>query len=375
MCRQLHTADKSAVWFPLLRSIVYRLSLLLCLVGVGMTVVQAQDVTTPQALLTPAIKVGKVENATLLAVTRAGDRLVAAGEHGIIVTSDDDGASWHQSEVPVSVNLTALRFIDERQGWAVGHMGVVLHTNDGGQTWSKQLDGIQAAQIAVTAVRDSDNERAIKRAKYLLSDGPDKPFFDIWMDANGKGFVVGAFNLILQTDDAGQHWHYWSTHVHNRFGLHLYGITRHGNHFIIVGEQGLLLRSDDGGDSFNALESPYEGSLFGVLSTHNNQLLAYGLRGNAFVSNDGADHWQACNTQTRVSISAAGETRDGAILLANQAGQIFVSHDQGLSFKPSGGLPGNPFAALTVSKAGNLILAGLRGLNRLDSSFVAKSDK
>jgi photosystem II stability/assembly factor-like uncharacterized protein len=319
----------------------------------------------PAAMERPALNSAKAKNATLLAVTRAGTRLVAAGERGIILTSDDNGASWKQSQVPTSVNLTALRFIDAQRGWAVGHMGLVLHTEDGGLSWHKQLDGVEAARLAVEAVRGSEQTREVKLANYLVTDGPDKPFFDIWMDEQGQGFVIGAFNLIFRTKDGGKHWHYWSPRVKNPFGLHLYGISRHGDDFIIAGEQGMLLRSQDGGEHFTQLETPYEGSWFGILGSREGTLLVYGLRGNAYVSEDGGETWQSCDTGSQVGFSAAIQLADGRIVLANQAGQLYASADAGRSFQPLGGLPGMPFAALAQADSGELILASLRGLGRV----------
>ncbi len=334
---------------------------------------QAVD-KVPAAMDRPALTSAKAEQATLLAVTRAGPRLVAAGERGIILTSDDNGASWQQAKVPTSVNLIALHFVDAKRGWAVGHMGIVLHSEDGGLTWRKQLDGVEAARLAVEAVRDSGDKRQIKLANYLISDGPDKPFFDVWMDAQGRGFITGAFNLMFRTDDGGEHWRYWSPRVKNPFGLHLYDITAVGENFIIAGEQGLLLRSDDGGEHFTALESPYEGTWFGILATRAGSLIAYGLRGNAYVSHDGGDNWQACETGGKASFSAATELADGRIVLANQAGQLFASLDQGRSFQPLKGLPGLPFASLTQAESGQLILSGLRGLSRIEPIPLAQSN-
>ncbi len=320
---------------------------------------------TPTAMDKPALTSIKAEHSTLLAVTRTGDRLVAAGERGIILTSDDNGGSWQQAKVPTSVNLTALRFVDEKRGWAVGHMGLVLHSEDGGLSWHKQLDGVEVGRLAVEAVRDSGDERALKLANYLVSDGPDKPFFDIDMDEQGRGFAVGAFNLIFRTDDGGKHWRYWSHRVKNPFGLHLYGITRLGDDFFIAGEQGMLLRSQDGGENFLPLETPYEGSWFGILASREGALLVYGLRGNAYVSQDGGETWQPCETGSRAGFSDAIQLADGRIVLANQAGQLFASSDGGLNFEPLGGLPGMPFAALTQADSGALILASLRGLGKV----------
>ncbi|MBI3367277.1 MAG: glycosyl hydrolase, partial [Burkholderiales bacterium] len=94
----------------------------------------------PAVLDTPAVPSAKALMAATLAVARAGQRLVAVGERGTVLLSDDGGASWRQAPVPVQVTLTSVRFIDPRTGWAAGHGGVILRSDDGGQSWTKQLD-------------------------------------------------------------------------------------------------------------------------------------------------------------------------------------------------------------------------------------------
>ncbi|WP_430515935.1 WD40/YVTN/BNR-like repeat-containing protein, partial [Pseudomonas fluorescens] len=59
-----------------------------------------------------ALQSAKAAHSVLLAVTRAGERLVAVGERGIVLLSDDSGVSWRQAKVPVSVSLTAVQFVD-----------------------------------------------------------------------------------------------------------------------------------------------------------------------------------------------------------------------------------------------------------------------
>src|SRR5512134_1715805 len=77
------------------------------------------------ALERPALASRHAQRSVLLGAAQAGARLVAVGERGIVLLSDDEGAHWEQVPVPVSVSLTAVRFADERLGWAVGHGGVV----------------------------------------------------------------------------------------------------------------------------------------------------------------------------------------------------------------------------------------------------------
>ncbi|MBI5444053.1 MAG: glycosyl hydrolase, partial [Deltaproteobacteria bacterium] len=101
----------------------------------------------------PATVSGRALRSVQLAVARAGKRLVSVGERGTVLLSDDDGRTWRQAKVPVSLTLTCVCFASERSGWAAGHSGVVLRTSDGGETWVKQLDGRQAAQIELAAAK------------------------------------------------------------------------------------------------------------------------------------------------------------------------------------------------------------------------------
>ena len=111
----------------------------------------------------------------------AGQRLVAAGARGHIVYSDDRGASWQQAKVPVSADLTALHFVDARQGWAVGHEGVVLHTADGGASWqaptrrpSRQCAGARARAQAARRHR-CDRARSAEGRGRARSGGRPEP--------------------------------------------------------------------------------------------------------------------------------------------------------------------------------------------------------
>lgn len=88
-------------------------------------------------------------NSPLSGMARAGDRLVAVGQRGHILYSDDVGKHWQQAAVPVSADLNAVSFPSATQGWAVGGDGVVLHSNDAGATWRKQLDGREIGALLV----------------------------------------------------------------------------------------------------------------------------------------------------------------------------------------------------------------------------------
>nr|WP_315392642.1 YCF48-related protein [uncultured Duganella sp.] len=315
----------------------------------------------PDALTRPAVIAPKAGTAAMLAVARAGKRLVAVGERGIVLLSDDQGGSWRQVATPVQVSLTAVRFANERAGWAVGHLGVVLHTADGGQTWRKQLDGIEAAELALRAATTPREKAA---AEHLRADGPDKPFLDLYFQDANTGFILGAYNLLLRTADGGKTWTPWQGRVPNPKSLHLYGMGAAGGALYLVGEQGSLFRSLDGGDSFEALASPYKGSYFGLVTARGGEVVVFGLRGTAYWSGDKGDSWRPVDTGTQQTLSAGIELGDGRLALLSQGGDVLLSADGGRSFARQANPQPSPAAALVQADDRHLVVAGLRGLKR-----------
>jgi photosystem II stability/assembly factor-like uncharacterized protein len=205
----------------------------------------------------PASLSARARDSVLLAIARADQRLIAVGERGIALFSDDDGASWKQAQVPVSVSLTNVHFPSSRKGWAVGHSGIVLHSADAGATWVRQLDGTQAAALMLSAAEkaavqgnDSNDNVAQSRlrdAQRVAAEGPDKPFFALHFFDEQRGFIVGAYGLFFSTEDGGRSWLPCHTRLDNPEAKHLYSISALGGSVYIAGEQGALFRSADGG--------------------------------------------------------------------------------------------------------------------------------
>ncbi|MRV75017.1 glycosyl hydrolase, partial [Duganella sp. FT92W] len=323
------------------------------------------------AVLTqPAIQSAKAGAAAMLAVTRAGKRLVAVGERGIVLLSDDDGVHWRQAATPVQVSLAAVQFVTPELGWAAGHLGVVLRTTDGGRTWTRQLDGVQAAAAMARAAATPDAARA---AAQMQEDGPDKPFLDLHFTDERNGYAVGAYNLLFRTTDGGASWQPWQEHAANPKSLHLYAMRAAGAALYVAGEQGTLLRSLDGGASFEALATPYKGSYFGLLAAPGGELVAYGLRGNAWWSGDQGRSWRQVETGLQQSLTAGIVLADGSLALLSQGGDILLSRDAGRTFARAPVSQPLPAAALAQAADGALIVAGLRGVQRLPSSPQQKT--
>ncbi|WP_419709619.1 WD40/YVTN/BNR-like repeat-containing protein [Pseudomonas sp. NFX224] len=284
----------------------------------------------------PAVLSARAMKTPLLDVTIAGKRLVAVGQQGRIVVSDDKGVTWRQVAVPVSTDLTAVTFATGQDGWAVGHDGVILHTKDGGLTWEKQLDGWQASRLIedfyqAHASDDESVQAAIKESKGIASTAPSMSFLDVWFKNRQEGFVVGAFNLILKTNDGGVTWEPWYHRTDNPDYYHLSAITGIGDEVYIAGERGLVMKLDPAQQKFVAMSVPYKGSFFGVTMSRA-VVVVYGLRGTAFVSHDHGASWQPSETGVQQALTGGVVTDKGEVVLTSLRGDLLRSDDQGATF-------------------------------------------
>ena len=345
-------------------------------------------------LESPSLATDRAHKSLLLDITRIGSRLIAVGAHGHVVYSDDSGQSWTQAQTPSSVTLTSVYFPNATTGWAVGHDGLILHSNDAGQTWVKQFDGYTANKAIVKGAREnkelaiaeldraknnadaSDIDKAeqyLENATYALEDaqydqktGSTKPFLDVWFYDAKVGFAVGAYGMAFRTRDGGKSWIDWSSHLDNGDRLHINGVTMVGpRSLILVGERGLILRSDDMGENWRALPSPYEGSFFGIMAK-SDDVLIFGLRGNLFHSVDGGIQWKKVHTGSEQTLMAGVAKADKTSAVVGNGGSVILL-DRRSEDSKSIILPGRTTSAsVTQAPDGTLVIVGEAGVERID---------
>jgi len=247
-----------------------------------------------------------VKRLLLIDGARAGNRIVAVGDHGYIVLSDDGGASWRRARAPEAPLLTAVDFADAKHGWAVGYDELILATSDGGESWAPQFS----------------------------APAEKRPLLDVlFLDAR-RGIAVGAYGAYLETEDGGRTWSARKITPEDR---HLNCIVRlSGSRLLIVGESGTVLVSTDAGREWKALASPYKGSLFGAVVAADGSVVAFGLRGKIFRSTDGGEGWQAVENASTATLMGGARLADGALVLVGSAGTVLVSRDNGRSFALAG---------------------------------------
>nr|VFJ62071.1 MAG: Uncharacterized protein BECKFM1743C_GA0114222_103072 [Candidatus Kentron sp. FM]VFJ62578.1 MAG: Uncharacterized protein BECKFM1743A_GA0114220_103093 [Candidatus Kentron sp. FM]VFK14035.1 MAG: Uncharacterized protein BECKFM1743B_GA0114221_103023 [Candidatus Kentron sp. FM] len=272
----------------------------------------------------------------LLAVEKAGDRMIAAGERGHILYRQPDNG-WHQAMVPTQALLTGLSFSDERHGWAVGHDGIILGTADGGRTWRKLHEAVHE----------------------------QRPLLDVRFRDKRTGFAAGAYGYFLRTEDGGATWR--PGLVDEEHDFHLNAIaTAPGDRIYIAAEAGHVYRSDDGGDHWHTLKAPYDGSFFGVHPLGGDRVMVFGLRGHLFVSEDAGGHWRPVATGTRAALTSAIELGDGRLLLTGHAGTLLLA-DADLQQIRHARLPERKALSDAVEIAPNrVLLVGEEGVRSVD---------
>ncbi|WP_249673383.1 WD40/YVTN/BNR-like repeat-containing protein [Pseudomonas abieticivorans] len=277
-----------------------------------------------------------------------GKRQVAVGERGTILLSDDQGLTWQPATVEPQrhLSLNALAALDAGQLVAVGQDGWILHSRDNGNSWQEM--------------------------HYEADVG--EPLLGAWAAGSEQVFAFGSYGKFYRSDDAGQSWRVQALEV-DRAHLNAMDGGRDGRR-MLVGEQGLVLRSADNGEHWQQLPTFYNGSLFGVVRLSAQRWVAYGMRGHVFVSDDFGEQWHAIDV---------GNTQPlyGHVLLPDNAGVLMVGAGSSLvRLDGQGRLVGSSrqaglgtLTSAIVMSSGQVLLAGERGVYQGSGDRVAALGK
>ena len=203
----------------------------------------------------------------------------AVGGLGTILHTTDGGATWKEQSSGTNFILEDVVFLDRNRGWAVGGwprdydvavyggMGVILATDDGGNTWRHQLDGTAAWLSAVYFIDPSNGWVVGEYGTVMRTRDGGNTWTQMrnvptpaWLNGvhfvdQQRGWAVGRYETVLKTEDGGQNWTHQQTPTpHRPFSLPMaYEAVRFANDSEgwIVGEHGNILRTGDGGKTWS----------------------------------------------------------------------------------------------------------------------------
>jgi photosystem II stability/assembly factor-like uncharacterized protein len=283
-----------------------------------------------------------MERLLLIDATHRGNRVIAVGDRGYIVLSDDNGKTWRRAKSPAAPLLTAVEFLDAQNGWAVGHDSVILATSDGGETWTQQF----------------------------AAPAEQRPLLDVTFIDKSIGYAIGAYGAFLETTDGGRSWNPRKV-IEDDKHLNAF-VNLPGGHLIILGEAGTILLSPDAGKTWSAVPSPYKGSLFGGIVADDGSVVAYGLRGRIFRSTDSGKTWKAVDNASVATLMGGSKLPDGALVLAGAGGTVLVSRDNGQSFVPLSTGSTKAFSKAVLGSANAVILVGETGVREAALPLVKR---
>ena len=276
----------------------------------------------------------------LLDYAALGGRLVAVGEFGNIIYSDDAGRAWQQANAVASrTTLTAVTFVNAQLGFAVGHDTAILRTKDSGENWE-------------LIYKDESGE---------------VPLFGVLFLDEQRGLAVGAFGTLLRTANGGTTWDVELIDAEGENDYHLNAIFSAPDGTIYVpAEAGSVYKSTDGGETFRLLNTNYEGSFWNGMVLASGRVLIWGMRGNVYYSDTQGQVWTKAETGTDRSVMGGLQLPDGRIVLTGLSGTILASTDDGKTFQETVRSDRSSFAAVSRGADGRLILYGDPGVSWQD---------
>jgi len=353
--------------------------LMACIAGCFSTVVNGSVAKTSDDIVYSVIS-PKVAESLLVDVAQVGDRMVAVGERGHIVYSDDQGEQWTQAKVPTRVLITSVFFSDAKHGWAVGHDAMILYSSDGGETWIEQYSDPHGSEKEVSGSALPELEETEIDEEEWVDDisRSGSPLLDVWFKNNKEGFAVGAYGYFLHTTDGGINWQDWTKHIDNQDGWHFNSmVLLPSGVLILAGEKGIIYRSENYGESWEQLNSPYEGSFFGVVATKSpNVALVFGLQGNIFRTADKGDTWKTIDSGVQTGLNSGVVLNDGSLLIVGNSGVVLTSVDGGNSFHKTIQSDRKSLVGVSLTNDDNFVLfSGQGGVKRVSTKSTSAASK
>jgi len=235
----------------------------------------------------------------------------ACGRWGTVLHTEDSGKTWVRQNTGTEYTLSSIFFVDPQKGWAVGDGGIIINTTDGGKTWQKQKSQV--------------------------------PFFlmKVHFKTPLKGWIVSEQTHILYTEDGGKTW----------------TIQFRGADFILqsisfcdflngwaVGEYGYIYHTKDGGATWNK-QAGYFGLsketgnvvggpfLFDVVAIDPRTAWTVGIDSYVIKTEDGGKTWQKVETGVpRTQLYCVDSDKKDKILIGGK-GVFLSSTDRGKTWK------------------------------------------
>lgn len=191
------------------------------------------------------------------------------GQSIIIKQINKDTAKIEEPKPPPEPVLVRFAFVNARIGWAVGELGTIQFTRDGGQSWQLQFTQLRKLFNDVSALNEQ------------------------------QAWIVGGGGTILQTGDGGQSWEPQTAgNSANLLAVH-FADAKHG---WAAGNNGTMLATTNGGLRWQTQTTGTTRTLYDVFFVNTREGWAAGERGTLLHTTDGGATWQDNSLETHANL-------------------------------------------------------------------------
>ena len=303
----------------------------------------AVQVTNKQVGLAPACAESfQSLTYSLSDVTYAGDRIVAVATGGVILNSDDNGQTWKKINSGVSNDFGRVQFTSRQTGYIMGQSQQMLKTEDGGDTWFP------------LALPPSPQYAAALTNIYFVSDTVG------YVITNGNAYNPSS---IFKTTNGG---HSWNQLSYTSYGSNFNSVWfTDANTGFICGSSGTLLNTTDGGNTWQTITITAVGANTSFSNiTFVSAAVGYvtSNAGDILQTIDGGNTWARISTiQTDGGINRIyfRDANNGYALAGFNSANLYITADGGHSWNLQTVGSAGVFTALALNKAAsNFCLVG-----------------
>jgi photosystem II stability/assembly factor-like uncharacterized protein len=274
---------------------------------------------------------------------------IAVGDLGTILRTTNGGSTWNVDFNAAGIvdQLFAVQFVSDSIGWVAGESGRIMKTTNGGLTWIIENAVVPYDLYAISFISQTTGWACGFQGTMLkTTDGgttwtienstTGSTLYSLFFSSATNGWAAGVNGTIARTTDGGATWSHQTIATNQplfsvAFTSPLVGFT--------VGAFGLIYKTTNGGTSWAPVVSGTNLSLYGLQFTSTLNGWACGEYGSVIRTTNGGASWLAQMTPTYndlfsprfVSSTTGWAVGDlGTILRTTDGGTTWISQSNGV---------------------------------------------
>ncbi|REJ78630.1 MAG: hypothetical protein DWQ47_04045 [Acidobacteria bacterium] len=262
----------------------------------------------------------------------SSDTGYVAGDEGYLAQTRDGGKNWNQRVLNTSANINEIYFRTSDDGYLVAGR-TMFETTDGGLNWRE-----------VEFANSSEFEDGVPELLSIRFTNSRHGFVvGSVLDRNNEDIVVGS--LLMRTVDGGKTWN----RIEVPTNVELFNLDFDGRtHGWIVGDRGTILSTVNNGNTWELQDSGTREVLYNVDFRDENDGYVVGTGGTILRTEDGGRTWMPVSSPVTATLFRVNfsNDREGWIVGAN--GTILRTEDYGKTWQVKGSATKNHLYGLWV---------------------------